>query len=33
MWETLKSHLLGIASTIAADASLARPVCRKQSEF
>ena len=33
MWETLKSQLLGIASTIALDASLARQVCRKQSEF
>ena len=33
MWETLKSHLLGMASTIAPDASLARQVCRKQSEF
>ena len=33
MCETLKSHLLGMASTIAPDASLARQVCRKQSEF
>ena len=26
MWETLKSHLLGMASTIAPDASLARQI-------